>query len=233
MLVETARSFSRTVKTRNGLPPQIDDLRLRVDAQAGKTIVNAGSGPRGVKRRRLNFVHGQRLSKILVFSFVDERIVARDRGLKRRGRHGFLLILADNFVGEFAQRAGAEKPSVGIDKWRGNRPVFAFHGVRIEDGPYRAASLAFRAVHFQARIPPVKSRRKLVYESLASLIDLNEILIVRHLQADAAGDALDRTISYIFIPFSAALRVSVLVADHIRFFKNVRTRLRLHCLATR
>src|SRR5580704_706034 len=233
MLVKTARGFARAVETWNGLPPQIDDLRLRTDAQAGKAIVNARSGPRGVKRRRLNFVHGHRLSEILVFSFVDERIVTCDRGFKRRGCHGFLLIFADNFRGEFAQRLGAEKPSVGVDKRRGNSPVFTFHGVRIEDGPDRPASLTFPGALFQARIPPVKSRRELIDESLAHLIHLNEILIVRDLQADAAGDSLDGTISYIFIPFSAALRVSVLIADDVRFFKNVRARLGLHRLATR
>ena len=116
---------------------------------------------------------------------------------------------------------------------QGNRPLFAFHGIGVENGPDRTASLAFHGALFQTWIPPVKSCRKLIHKAAANLIDLNDILKVRHLQADAARDALDGTVPYIFISFSAALRVAVLVADHVGLFKNVRARLRLDCLAAR
>src|SRR4029077_20062407 len=113
-----------------------------------------------------------------------------------------LLIFADNLAREFTQRAAAEEPAIGIHEGRRAGPALALRSVRIKDGPDRPASFAFCAIHFQARIPPVKSCRKLIHEPAAHLIDLDEILIIRHLQADGPGDALYGTIFYVLIPFS-------------------------------
>ena len=87
---------------------------------------------------------GHGLSEILILAVIDEGIVTRDSCFERRGGHRLLLIFADNFRGEFAQRVSAEKPAVGIDERRGDCPIFAFHGVRVKDGPDRPASLALR-----------------------------------------------------------------------------------------
>ena len=68
---------------------------------------------------------------------------------------------------------------------------------------------------------------------MARLIDLDEILIVRHLQTDRPGETFDGAVLNILIAFPSALRVAVLVPDHIRLLKNVRARLRLHRLVRR
>src|SRR6202022_4436361 len=104
------------------------------------------------------------------------------------------------------------------------------HGIRIKDGPDGAASLTLPAIHFQARVPPIKSGRKLVHEPSDHLIHLDEILIVRHLQTDPPCDTFHRAVSDVLVPSPSTLRVAKLVPDHVRLFKNVRARLRLHRL---
>src|SRR5258706_1970359 len=99
MLRESARCFSSTIEAGNDGAPQIDYLRFAVDAQAGNTIVNARRGPRRIKWRRLNFKFGSWFSEVRILAFIHEGIIPSHGFLQSSGRHGFFLILADNFSG--------------------------------------------------------------------------------------------------------------------------------------
>src|SRR6266436_310176 len=233
MLGESTRCLSPTVETRNDCAPQVNHLRLAVDPQAGNTIMDAGSRPRRVERRRLNLVLRRRLSEVRIFPLVYKGVVPGHRLLQCAGGYGLLLILADNPAGQFRQRIPAEKPAVGIDEWRRTNPTLAFRSIRIKDSPDGPASLRLSAVQLQAGIPPIESSCRLIHESSPHLIHLDEVLEIRYLQANRAGKPCDWTILQVFIAASSALRVAVAVSNHVGFLKNMRSRLRFHRLVCR
>jgi hypothetical protein len=80
------------------------------------------------------------LAEILVYSPINERIVARYRLLEIARRHRNALVLHFDLLGEFAERIGGEEES-GFDidvRWV-RIPPLARYSIGVEDGPDRPA----------------------------------------------------------------------------------------------
>src|SRR5215472_17694843 len=104
--------------------------------------MNHGRGPGRMKRSRLNFKFGARLSEVLVFAAVDKGVVLCYRIFKRLGGHRLALMLIHDICREFGDAAAGEKISVfNIYVWRRCRPALALRRFGIEDSPDGTASV--------------------------------------------------------------------------------------------
>src|SRR5437016_4814377 len=189
--------------------------------------MNAGRRPGGIERGRLDFVLGSWFSKIRILARIHKRIVSGHGLLQSHGRHRLLLIFANDLARELGKRGRTEKPALRIHVWRRTRPTLSSNRVCIEDRPNGASSFACSTIQLQARIPPIESGGCFVYEPQTHLIHVDHVLVVPYEKAYGTSEARNRAILQIFVASPTALRITILITNHVGFFKNVRSG---HCL---
>ncbi len=176
---------------------QVDDLRAGVDPDARIGVVKRRRVPRRIERRLGDLVHRPRLLEIGIDAGVDEGIVAFHRFAQGRAGHWPPLVRVDDPPCQFLDCVGAEEITGGIDVGRLHVPLFAGHGVGVEDRPDRAAAIELLGIagpRQRRRIVfVVPGRNGLVIEAKAVLLHQDHILVVLDDEAERAGAKEMRT----------------------------------------